>query len=373
MGFESLQARRSDSPHDLRKQLHEGRSPQGERPFSVSRTGPNTLRHVAVASGRLQTRAPTASPLLRDRSGTETVPWCHLETITHTSTPTTTAADTLLLTLDEAARELRCARRSVERQIARHRLTVVHLGRSVRVERRELTSTLYRGADGNGHARVTMGRRPDGTIDRRHVQRRTKTELRDAVRELEHRRDTEGYTWTQGDPTLGDWLEHWLGAVLPMTVRWKTLSTYPSQMRLHVLPALGNWRMSEIQPEHLEEHYRRMQTDGHSTHTIRAVHRVLRSALNEAVRRRRLASNPALIARPPRGEDVELDPFVHGMPTAEQGTQFRRTQPDRECKRGMALQGSRVWHRATAGAPGGGRAEDELRAGGPTVVRCALS
>ena len=61
-----------------------------------------------------------------------------METTTHTSAPTPTAADTLLLTLDEAARELRCARRSVERQIAHHRLTVVHVGRSVRVERSEL-------------------------------------------------------------------------------------------------------------------------------------------------------------------------------------------------------------------------------------------
>ena len=146
----------------------------------------------------------------------------------------------------------------------------------------QTTSPIYRGADGNWHARVTMGRRPDGTTDRRHLERRTKAELRDAVRELEHRRDTEGYTWTQGDPTVGDWLEHWLTAVLPMTVRWKTLSTYRSQMRLHVLPALGNWRMSEVQPEHLEEHYRRMQADGHSTHMIRAVHRVLRSEIGRA-------------------------------------------------------------------------------------------
>jgi excisionase family DNA binding protein len=56
----------------------------------------------------------------------------------HPSPLTTTAADTLLLTLDKAARELRCARRSVERHVASHRLRVVHLGRSVRVERREL-------------------------------------------------------------------------------------------------------------------------------------------------------------------------------------------------------------------------------------------
>ena len=61
-----------------------------------------------------------------------------METNTHTSTLTAPAADTLLLTLDEAARQLCCARRSVERHVASHRLPVVHLGRSVRVERREL-------------------------------------------------------------------------------------------------------------------------------------------------------------------------------------------------------------------------------------------
>jgi excisionase family DNA binding protein len=61
-----------------------------------------------------------------------------METTTDTHAPAATAADTLLLTLDEVARELRCARRSIERQIASHRLGVVHVGRSVRVERREL-------------------------------------------------------------------------------------------------------------------------------------------------------------------------------------------------------------------------------------------
>lgn len=52
---------------------------------------------------------------------------------------TSDAADaTLLLTLDEVARELRCARRSVERQVADDRLPVVHVGRSVRVTRHDL-------------------------------------------------------------------------------------------------------------------------------------------------------------------------------------------------------------------------------------------
>ncbi len=75
-----------------------------------------------------------------------------METTADARTPATTAADTLLLTLDEAARELRCPRRSVERQVARHRLAVVHVGRSVRVERRELERFIAQLRDPRGRA-----------------------------------------------------------------------------------------------------------------------------------------------------------------------------------------------------------------------------
>lgn len=61
-----------------------------------------------------------------------------METIHATVSPNPSSTDTLLLTLDEVARHLRCARRSIERHVASHRLHAVHLGRSVRVERREL-------------------------------------------------------------------------------------------------------------------------------------------------------------------------------------------------------------------------------------------
>lgn len=93
-------------------------------------------------------------------------------------------------------------------------------------------------------------------------------------------------------------------------MRWKTLSTYRSQVRLHVIPILGAARLSELRPETLEELYRRLLDAGSSAHVVQAVHRVLRSALNEAVRRQRLAVNPALIARPPRVAVVEVQPLT---------------------------------------------------------------
>ena len=176
----------------------------------------------------------------------------------------------------------------------------------------ESTSSLYAGSDGRWHARVTMGLRPDGTIERRHVSRATRPELRAAVRELERGRDNGEHRWTEHDPTLGVWLEHWLTDIVPRTTRWKTQSTYTSQIRLHVMPTMAHIRLSELQPENLEHLYGYLQDHDRSNHTVRAVHRVLRSALNEAVRRRRMHSNPALVARAPRQETDEVEPLTVG-------------------------------------------------------------
>lgn len=76
----------------------------------------------------------------------------------------------------------------------------------------QTTSTIYQGADGQWHARVTMERRPDGTTARKHVQRRTKTELRDAVRDLERRRDAVRYDpGVRADHDVRGTVRTWLG------------------------------------------------------------------------------------------------------------------------------------------------------------------
>ena len=168
----------------------------------------------------------------------------------------------------------------------------------------------YRGADGRWHARVTVGRRLDGERDRRHLSRATKRELDAAVRDLENARDSGQQPWLLDNVTVEDWLEHWLEEILPLSVRWKTRSGYASHLRVHVIPTIGAARLSELRPETLERLYRQLIEDGRSTHVVHGVHRVLRSSLNEAVRRQRLLTNPAALARPPRVERSEIEPLT---------------------------------------------------------------
>ncbi len=168
----------------------------------------------------------------------------------------------------------------------------------------------YLGADGRWHARVTVGRRLDGQRDRRHLSRTTKRELDAAVRELENARDSGQRPWLLDDVTVEDWLEHWLEEILPLSVRWKTRSGYASHLRVHVIPFIGSERLTELRPETLERLYRQLIEDGRSTHVVHGVHRVLRSSLNEALRRQRLLTNPAALARPPRVEQTEIEPLT---------------------------------------------------------------
>lgn len=84
-------------------------------------------------------------------------------------------------------------------------------------------SSIYLGKDGKWHGRVTVGVRDDGKPDRRHVERKTRAEVTNAVKELERGRDAKtlrkpGRAWT-----VATWLTHWVEDIAPLGVnenRW---------------------------------------------------------------------------------------------------------------------------------------------------------
>ena len=172
-------------------------------------------------------------------------------------------------------------------------------------------SSIYQSEDGKWHGRITMGVRDDGTPDRRHVERRTEGEVIRAVRDLERQRDSgtarkPGRVWT-----VGQWLTHWVENIAAVSVRSTTMVGYRASVYKHLIPGVGAHRLDKLQPEHLEKLYERMVSKkGLKPATAHLAHRTARVALNEAVRRGRIARNPAKIARPPRVEEDEIVPFT---------------------------------------------------------------
>lgn len=170
-------------------------------------------------------------------------------------------------------------------------------------------SSIHQAKDGRWHGYVTVGVKDDGRTDRRHVTSKTRAEVTKKVRELERQRDAgtvrkAGQVWT-----VKTWLTHWVENIAALHVSENTIDGYRVAVYHHLIPGLGAHRLAKLEPEHLERFYKKMQDSGSSAGTAHQAHRTVRTALNEAVRRRHLTVNPASIAKAPRLEEEEVEPY----------------------------------------------------------------
>ena len=171
-------------------------------------------------------------------------------------------------------------------------------------------SSIYHGGDGYWHGRVTVGIKDDGKPDRRHVMSKKQAEVIRKVRDLEKLRDAvrvpkAGQRWT-----VATWLTHWIDNIaVPPHVSENTHAGYRVDVEKHLIPGIGAHRLERLTPEYAEKLYAKMQREGLAAGTAHHVHRTLRNALNEAVRRGHLARNPVLLAKAPKLIEEEVEPY----------------------------------------------------------------
>lgn len=172
-------------------------------------------------------------------------------------------------------------------------------------------SSIYLGADGKWHGRVTVGVKDDGKPDRRHVERKTEAEVIEAVRELERQRDG-GSVPKAGSRawTVETWLTQWVETVAAPSVRENTLAGYRTAVYKHLIPGLGAHRLRKLEPGHLEKLYASIIASGAKPGTAHQVHRTAKTALSVALDREYIVKNPAKLAKAPRVEEDEIIPFT---------------------------------------------------------------
>ena len=120
---------------------------------------------------------------------------------------------------------------------------------------------------------------------------RHKSVVAEKVRDLEQGRNT-GSLLKPGEKwTVEEWLTHWLENIAAPFVKVNTLAGYRVAVNHHLIPGVGHHKLTELRPEHLEKLYQDMllkRTKGGTLTkpaTAHQVHRTVRTALNEAVRR----------------------------------------------------------------------------------------
>jgi len=107
---------------------------------------------------------------------------------------------------------------------------------------------------------------------------------------------------------LDCWIEHMQGQVSP-----RSLERYAELCRNNIAPLLGAIPLTKLQPANISQAYakalasgRRDGTGGLSPLTVHHMHRVLREALQQAVRWQLLARNPVDAVRPPKVERKQM-------------------------------------------------------------------
>lgn len=104
--------------------------------------------------------------------------------------------------------------------------------------------------------------------------------------------------------TVGMYLE--IEYLPSVRLKASTESSYRKNLRLHVIPYIGDVPLRDLNGQRLTALYRKLETEGRadgagglSARTVRYVHTIIRKALSEAVEHGLIAVNPADKAKPP--------------------------------------------------------------------------
>jgi integrase len=184
--------------------------------------------------------------------------------------------------------------------------------------------TIFHSAEG-WPGMITVGLKPNGEPDRRKRRGPTEHAVRVKIAALYAQVKAGEVTKTGIVPKLGEYLIAWLNHP-DHDWRYSTgHSSYEWAVHKHLVPGLGEWRLDQIPPSVIEdllkglrrtpEQEREAETSGLppkglGDSSVHAVFRVLRSALNDAVRRGLIPRNPMeLMEWRPKNVEVEFTPL----------------------------------------------------------------
>jgi integrase len=171
---------------------------------------------------------------------------------------------------------------------------------------------------GNGEGSIT--RRKDGRYmarytvhtatgtKRKTVYGKTRAEVSAKLTKAMADRDG-GVVFDSEDLTIEGYLERWLADSVRDTVRPRTYEANRWAVQLHICPALGRIKLSQLTPAHVQGLYRSKLDSGLSPATVHKVHTVLHKALKQAMRWSLVPRNVTEAVTPPRPAAEEMRPL----------------------------------------------------------------
>lgn len=154
--------------------------------------------------------------------------------------------------------------------------------------------TIYKRKDGRYEGRIPLGRDPStGRMRYRYVygdsQKEALANFKKAQQEI-----AEGKYVIAVKGNLAEWLDYWLYNHKAAYVERSTLDTYEWNIKASIIPHLGQIELSKLETMQIQQFYTHLLKVGNkSTSVVKKIHSIMSMALDQAVREKRIAFNPA--------------------------------------------------------------------------------
>ena len=155
-------------------------------------------------------------------------------------------------------------------------------------------------------ARITTGRDPGSGRQIQHsFTGKTQREVREKMQAAAVAVNT-GTFLAPKKMTLRQWMEIWVEEYLG-NLKPGTVDTYTTNMRNHILPAMGAIRLTELHPHMVQTFINSL--DGLSTGSVRLIFKILHMALEKAVQLEYIPRNPSDNCVLPKVEQKDICPL----------------------------------------------------------------
>ena len=155
---------------------------------------------------------------------------------------------------------------------------------------------------------LDLGRDPQGKRQRKFVNvKGRKSDAERRLRELLASLDR-GQPPDTGNITLADFLHRWLCDYAKPSTRPRTAERYESDVRLHIVPAIGHIKLTQLRPADIQSLEARLLAAGKGARSVKHIHAVLKEALKHAMRWGLVYWNATEAVDPPRVQYKEVQP-----------------------------------------------------------------
>jgi len=162
--------------------------------------------------------------------------------------------------------------------------------------------SIYQRKDGRWVANIMLENRK-----RKYIYGKTRKEVQEklkvALRELE-----QGTLVTGPQQTVAQYLHEWL-MVHKQVIRPRSYERYEAIIRLHLVPKLGKLSLQKLTGQHLQRLYTEKLESGLSSTTVSAIHSMLHTAMDDAIKLGILTRNVCEAVSPPRKVHKEMKPL----------------------------------------------------------------